>query len=453
MKNQYETSTGKLLLSLVLLTFSACDSDGEGSVSEQCSSNAECQGAYAGMICADRTCVPCSERASCTEGFYCETEIDGGARCIESCATNADCPDDQPICREGSCEAGCRADRGTSGCDDEKICVENVCVEGCREDAQCGDGKICEENLCVEGCHDDQGCLIAGVFAGNICRDGVGRCAAGCREQGQCGEGRVCEESLCIPSCAQDDDCIDREGRGTCHEDGRCLSCQDLVEICEQPGHGGEGYTCDSESGRCSPPCTENIDCDPEAPYCHEHRCIPCSLGGDDLCREMHDEDWVCEEGPSCQQGCPSQPCEHGVICRGGHCASCVENAECRALGEGLICLEGRCISPGCQEESDCGAGLICQNEICIQGCNPSSCLRDCGAEAPKVCSGDICLCLTGGFNAVGQPSQPTGVEGCKASARTEDGTTLCLETDYIGPATGRAEGGGMVLEGGIIRR
>ncbi|MGK4005237.1 hypothetical protein WMF31_21590 [Sorangium sp. So ce1036] len=73
-----------------------------------------------------------------------------------------------------------------------------------------------------------------------------------------------------------------------------------------------------------------------------EPRSVPCSNDGE--CRRVDDD---------------------LRYCLSSRCVACLSSAMC---GDGSQCVDGRCVSGGCQDTRDCGSGQICREGTCEAG-------------------------------------------------------------------------------------
>jgi hypothetical protein len=212
---------------------------------------------------------PCSTRADCDDGVFCDgvEECLGGV-CLS--ARNAACRDPGG-CATASCdEAGGGCSFDPSGACESAICRVDVgCSkpEGCAADAECDDGRSCTDDRCDAGacvhlpvdarCPSIGACGI-GVCLGEEVADAIG---CGARpDAAKCAPGEGCAPSFaCAPlpgSCVADEECSDGslcDGVERCI-DGKCVH--------------GERTTCLARDA------------------CHHARCKTRSLG-DPYCKEV----------------------------------------------------------------------------------------------------------------------------------------------------------------------
>ena len=328
----------------------------------QCTSSSDCQ---TGVCGPSHTCVECDSNSRCTgRGTYIEfrcSTYQGNERelmllntCAE-CVVNSDCPY-----------------RMTCG-------VGNACV--CTSDAQCD----APQPYCFEGrC---QACAGGGVVGHGVCSTFFGSGATCQREPSS-------EVYRCV-ECTGPDDC----GGAAC-VDGSCS--------CVTNGCAVDGTYCDRDTQRCVA-CLDNKHCLTDAaPYCSDGQCVECT-GDSVTCRKETTVGTVacspvhgtCE--PLCDpengnDDCrsPSRPfCDDAS----GHCAPCRNDGDCDTVDPTApFCLAdpGTVIAPRCVqcrepgEESDCEAGLVCnQHNQC------SSCHSDayCPVDRP-LCSASTRSCV-----------------------------------------------------------
>lgn len=109
------------------------------------------------------------------------------------------------------------------------------------------------------------------------------------------------------------------------------------------------------------PNCNSDKDCADKSEVCVDNTCQQCR------------DDSNCEDGEQCVGGrCEVKPecvrdgdCEGNQICRSGKCQlECQQDSDC---GRGLECDENnRCVDPlACSSDADCEAGFTCYNGRC----------------------------------------------------------------------------------------
>lgn len=81
-----------------------------------------------------------------------------------------------------------------------------------------------------------------------------------------------------------------------------------------------------------------------------------------------------CREDAQCTEKYPNEKRE----CHNGRCdvkPECHADADCSAVGAGLVCRNSKCV-PECAQDADCGAGKKCQSQKCVAECSQDV---DCG--------------------------------------------------------------------------
>lgn len=157
------------------------------------------------------------------------------------------------------------------------------------------------------------------------------------------------------------------------------------VEDCMCPA----GEVCvsnDLVKDACFPRDCDDQRCDGDE-VCFQGDCVAESCAGVDcggypnVCRGG-----VCEVG-NCTD--PDVQCPDGRACVENDCLlPCDEQADC----DPLACRDGYCRP--CELDQDCGGGLICVAEQCVDACSPGACLAGevCDAESGRcvdACQGD----------------------------------------------------------------
>ncbi len=246
-------------------------------------------------------------------------------------------------------------------------------------------------------------------------------------------------------------------GPGGAGPQGSCGKCTTNAD-CTGPGHSGP--ICNVLAGVCGTGCTTDADCKPTE-WCAAQDasggkvCIPktpnkepvtsippfsgdCTIAaGQRTCLSG-----VCEEIDDRCGFKNSTPCTASTQCRSSICFDkddlcgkpngepCGVNEECRSDK----CVNGVCT--GCQEDTDCVSGKVCDTTIpggqCVDGCRPGAVAApDAGPEQSRgLCPpGMICVVLDGGAIGVCQPDGDGGADGGGAA----DG----------GDTSGIIEGGG----------
>jgi hypothetical protein len=184
-------------------------------VDDSCTAHADCETNSCGMAaeCADASCVPTCQAASCMDSRKNgdETAVDCGGSC-GTCAVGAECTDNSD-CTSGRCN--------------DDICQPGGLGSACGVPADCASGRCSEAALCERG-HAGDGCSLDEDCASDICSG----------------------EHLCDPGS------VGRE----CEDDGDCLSdhCDGTCRT------GGAGTQCRGPEDCLTAACTDNV-CAPEA--------------------------------------------------------------------------------------------------------------------------------------------------------------------------------------------
>ncbi len=124
--------------------------------------------------------VCCQTEQQCREVGFEEPQPCGAGQacsadhtCVAAeCQRNADCNDDEPVCRNGFCESTCAVDEDCADVAGRTRCLEQVCV-GCTESSQCpASAAICDSQThACRGCNYDDEC------ASGVCLETSGLCA------------------------------------------------------------------------------------------------------------------------------------------------------------------------------------------------------------------------------------------------------------------------------------
>jgi len=148
--------------------------------------------------------------------------------CINRCADDGDCAQQEYCGPTGQCAVGCRPDDARS-CAAGQVCNRDTrtCVaRACQIDDDCPAAQFCSDTLeCVAGCRQNPDNCPQGSYcqANRQCGDG---CAADLDCSGRNGAGWYCDQATCRPPCGRDSDCAEAE---TCVlATGRCeTGCRD----------------------------------------------------------------------------------------------------------------------------------------------------------------------------------------------------------------------------------
>jgi peptidoglycan-associated lipoprotein len=119
--------------------------------------------------------------------------------------------------------------------------------------------------------------------------------------------------------------------------------------------------------------------CKPKYPACET----------DDHCKEkgevcVNKQCQECRDDTQCQAKYPAEKRE----CLDGRCEikpECRADADCAAVGEGLVCKSGKCVVE-CTANEDCPAGRKCEAQKCVAECQNDI---DCGPN--RVCVDGAC--------------------------------------------------------------
>lgn len=215
------------------------------------SDGTECAGTPGHWICLTEICA----RSVCGDGFtdpktgeWCDDRKNGDDedgctdRCERSCASDADCSDNDACTGIETCNASHICQEGQPAiCDDQNPCTNDTCVPGsgeCRwqsvdDGTDCGGGKICIARACVESTCGDRWV----DEATEDCDDGKdGDDDDGCTDQ-------------CRYTCVDADDCDDDDA---CTTD----SCNLATHTCVFAG-----LSCDDGDACTEDTCASNSGC------------------------------------------------------------------------------------------------------------------------------------------------------------------------------------------------
>jgi len=306
---------------------------------------------------------PCTEDDDCDYNFYCAPNSD----CTEKGDLGDDCTfndEDDPM--PGDEDAGCKA--GLS-CDPVDLVCVNTCTENfpCLSNAACPEGFVCAPINVDEDDENWSACVPTGTDAGDRCD-----------EDADCVEGWFCDGSVC------DEDDAD----ATCDRNAQCPTGRycNLNTFDSTNTAITAAATCDTfiQGGDpCSPPSATTgvvTGCGEDAPLC---------------LWDSADATWKCQAelrgaGDDCFDlgaGLPSE-CEPGLRC------------ELTTDGEPYTCTAGADLGDACDathtdaDEIDCGVGLTCKNEECVEQVGPGSDCEDPdneGAADSTMCTNASC--------------------------------------------------------------
>lgn len=351
-----------------------------------CKSNADCRD---GELCAAGECHahPCSAARPCAPPLSCM-----GGECLPPgpstrCRSDADCPALR-LCASGNCV--CKTPlRDCSGtCVDVRTstahcgicgnsCGAGSCTDGtcsgkpvCSRDADCSSDKRCLGGQCV--------CPSGRTKCGDVCVDLAGD-AKNCGACGKlCAAGEACTFGTCIPkpACAKDGDCTG--GRfctaGTCACPADQMLCGGICRTVASDG---------AHCGGCFLPCSPTQ-------ICADGRCVAsgkCTDAGE---------------------------CATLESCTAGFCTCPAPATDCGAAG----CVDARSDPANCGAcGAKCGAGAHCADTVCI---GVAACPDGTGCEAPRGCSGGVCVCPAGTTDCGSACADLLSDEGhCGACGRT----------------------------------
>ncbi len=357
-----------------------------------------------------------------------------------TCAQNADCGGDTPICDP---LRGCVACQFDTECADQQRCVNRACepllrcsthvdcaetetpacdgetgiCEQCLLDEHCGGGKRCLDNRCQlateclnsRDCGDDR-----------VCDRASGWCVE-CAGDADCDEDATCVENACVSRCSSDKDCAAQDLLCS-PEGGFCVECVANVD-CPESYHCVSGSceidVCQPGDGRCE--ATENaaLNCNDSGsdfvPVLCPSRTTCVEEDGSAACAP-----WVCVPGtPSCSDdGSTVRVCavdgmgftdsmncgDQGGTCEGGTCVDVVCDADeslcsdgsiyrCNTTGTALTLTAACAVTSHCDEET-----VTCEPDVCIQG-TPT-----CNGSVATTCNAD-----GSGFDSGGTDCSDTG--------------------------------------------
>jgi len=308
--------------------------------------------------------------------------------------------------------AGCDCAPGVARCRESVECAATpqpfcapalgVCVQ-CLSDDQCAAGEVCNPNgSCEPGCRDERGRCELGFF----CKEGSA--CVECRTDLECGPGRLCQRDACVPGCsAQHPVCP--SGLSCDESQGRCVTCTTNAQ-CTTPGL----PVCNPATNTCVG-CVMNGDCTtPGAPFCDPSTktCVACVQ--DAQCPRGQ----LCQANV-CVNGCtPNQPCPMGQVCSaGGQCVQCTSDAQCggatpkcdvasnrcvQCLPSNDTCPMGEYCRPDFTCERGCKTGTDCPSGVCLPNRSCGSCTADAQCAAGNVCLGGTCTPACSATNPCG---------------------------------------------------
>jgi len=447
----------------------ACPTDAKVSQGTECRA-ASCDGgveAHAASCDGSAISCPTSTTASCG-AFVC-----GGAACLASCASDAECSSGNYCAADGSCQPTltdggvCSMDRmcGSGHCADG-VCCNTSCdgqCEACNADQHVGEcvavsgsprgGRAaCDgEGTCGGSCDGSnrESCAMPGSDVecrAASCVAGVATVAMGCNGAGSCPViptqscgAFVCGATQCLGDCQADGDCADgnfcsagvciakRTAAGSCNGDNQCASGFCTDGVCCDVACDGQCEACDAEGseGTCSPVVG--------APHNARPACAADGSACDGTCDGL---DGASCTYPSTDTSCRAASCADGVavaeaICNGA--GKCPEEIDV-ACGD-YVCGETSCLGD-CGADSDCSEGKYCLAGICApvetlgESCSASNecasgyCVD--GICCDTSCEGQCEACDASGSLGVCAPvaGDPHGArEACASDATVCGGT------------------------------
>lgn len=308
-------------------------------------------------------------------------------------------PDASPVC-EGLCKPSLCANANN-------VCVDNHCALSCTSDLDCEPGQSCAPatedgtGTMITTCQPDgKGGIGTKCPLGNEC-SGVKTCADGsaCSATGTCSKG-TCQSLTCVSSGPGDSNAycalVD------CHADEECSGgywCDPIdtpVQICGSPT---PDPFCGTTTAPCVDPANDTMNgttyaagniCTLRNECRLREACSPCSTDLD--CSRVPGQH--CSHG-SCAADCNTDSdCITGFQCTSGECVP--RSGSCSAAaGKGKLCET-------CQNDTQCGAGLVC---AAFEAGGLRTCVLLLGAG--MACTSDS-QC----------PKSPSGLSGICADAR-----------------------------------
>ncbi len=408
-------------------------------VSQQCSTDAECESAgsynicdngsgHCGLGCGGGTCVNvanadgegCTFDSECASGFCAQNDCSNVYGNV-SCSFDSDCSTFRPVCSEadgGKCGSSCTAgicapnpnahctngvqdedetgvDCGgadCTGCDECQVDSEcsagqscntilnpNQCV-GCFTNSDCFDGLVCTSDICI-----DNQCQNPTLPVGAHCIDGVcdgdGSCQ-GCLVDSDCGAGELCSGNECV-ECTIDSQCPD--------DGNECTASVCIANTCEnKPVDNGQvcaaGVCGDGQCVGCNTPADCGVN-----PTCGEFTCNAdqeCELifANPGLTGTACVTPNMCDASQNCVECISDANCPGSEVCDAGVCVECSANDQCGSVTE--------CAAPFCTATNTCDAGLLpagttCTGGVCDGANNCVGCLDnfDCAGNP----NGEMC--------------------------------------------------------------
>lgn len=372
---------------------------------DQCSDNIQ-NGDETGSDCGG-TCTPCDtvpDNQTCETGGDCPSLVCTSYLCMPAACddgiqngneTGVDCGDTCNPCEAAPMGPAC----DIGGDCASFICVQNVCAEASCSDAvingdetdvdcggscplSCGLNQSCRVNSdCEPGSCAREDNMDSGTCIGPNCTDGVqngletfvdcgGTCEQGClaghgcNQDSDCNTGLVCNTSQCIALHCTDElqnatetdqdcggpNCLGCGDRRVCNADS---DCRDEL-VCAQVGPSAQlclMLTCtDGEQGQ------GETDVD-----CGGNDCALC--GPNQACRNGFD----CQSAQCVGEDGSQLPDDNDTLERGtcaDACANGIRDVDETGSDCGGPTCSARCgVGGGCQDNSDCELGHICQRD------------------------------------------------------------------------------------------
>ena len=417
---------------------------------QPCVKTADCK---AGVCNPDgHFCVACLKTADCGGGFVCQAQV---CKASVPCQSDTQCKATNQVCDKtvGSC-VDCLS---SNDCGLGQSCVQNVCSAGagtCASSKECPNTLICDKKLgqCVQ-CGDDTDCPpSAFCTSGHQCAADVcttGSCVAGqlwaCSSNGggyelpkACNDGNACTTDVCqggACAVAGNVDCNDKNPctTDTCDPVKGCQWLGTATGPCDDGNACTSGDVCAGGvcAGVSAKSCDDTNACTNDS--CDASGCVHKALDGTP-CNDSN----FCTTGDSCSAGIckpgAAQDCNDGIACTVDSCnpgTGCVWTAQpgCSSVGTpcltngdctGAVCDVSTHACTACLQNSDCGAGKLCQAHVCKAS---SACQSDVQCKAnQQVCNLGLKLCVDCNSLAdcaLGQQCQGgvcVGVTACKTS-------------------------------------
>jgi len=268
----------------------------------------------------------------------------------------------------------------------------------CQKDDDCPSGQKCRGGVCEEvsacDCNYDCGERSSSL----ICNRGSHECEAGTAPADQCSDtcdcyaNETCSGNQCVPSGGEGDECQTDQD---CDATEKCLDHRCVPKDCTTREECAGAVCLVCQNSECTAPpavCQGDLDC-----------CVGfhCNFGS------------CAEDAHGCQS---DDDCDDLALprCVDEECMpECVSDLDC---GGGQICINNKCVSPGCTPEQ-CQLGQWCDPDAadgmgaCVPGCDSHDdcnqdelcnyqthqCIADCcgGCLATEYCDTGDCQCKT----------------------------------------------------------